>query len=65
MVIDMNRRNWNKKINPHLSRSMKIDKGKRREKSGLHIHSTNIPWEGRGLKEKRHKRARRGRAQWS
>jgi hypothetical protein len=32
MAIDMNRRNWNKKINPHLTRSTGIDRGEREDR---------------------------------
>jgi hypothetical protein len=39
---DMSRRCWNKKINPHLTRSTGIDRGGRR-KNGLRILSTNTP----------------------
>jgi hypothetical protein len=30
MAIDTDRRNWNKKINPHLIRSTGIDRGEKR-----------------------------------
>jgi hypothetical protein len=46
MARDINRRSWNKKINPHLTGSKGIDRGKKRgEKNGPRILSTNLPWE--------------------
>jgi hypothetical protein len=42
----MSQRCWNKKINPHLTGSMRINRGEKRgEKNGPRILSTNLPWE--------------------